>query len=372
MLKYRLIMAGLVAVATLATGIPISADATIPTADRRGSKDHPSMKRYDGSFIVSYDSKAFAEFELPTSPLVEVEGKRDRHNNRYHEPRNKKALEGPYTRLAYLIPENRSPLEVLRNYQDEIKARGGTVLFTCKDAECGGDPTRSTSGGGGDMSLAMFLYPIDRITDTYVSNGYCALTEHISDQRYLSAELPAQGTHISVLVYTLVVPNPSDGCRAFNGRTIAVVDIIDGKARENKMVAVNAGEMASAISSSGRVALYGILFDFNKTDIKPESDPTLEQMAKLLKDSPALKLLVVGHTDNIGGFASNMDLSQRRAAAVVAALNTRYGIAKDRLSPVGVSFASPVASNKTDDGRAKNRRVELVDNATTTTASSRP
>jgi OOP family OmpA-OmpF porin len=369
MLKVRLIMAGLAALATLGTGIPLSADATIPTADRKGSKDHPLVKRYEGSLIVYYESKAFADFTLPISPLVQVPGKKDQRNNHWHEPQQKKALEGPYTRLAYLIPANRSPLEVLRNYQDEIKAQGGTVLFTCKDAECGGTPSRSSSGGGGTMSLAMYLYPDERITEATFTTGRCALgASRISDQRYLAAEVPAQGLHVSVLAYTVVAPDNAFGCGALNERTIAVVDIIDSKARESKMVTVNAGEMASAISTAGRVALYGIHFDFNKTDIKPESDPTLEQMAKLLKDSPALKLLVVGHTDNVGGFTFNMDLSQRRAAAVVAALNTRYGIAKDRLSPVGVSFASPVASNKTEDGRAKNRRVELVDSATSASA----
>ena len=80
-----------------------------------------------------------------------------------------------------------------------------------------------------------------------------------------------------------------------------------------------------------------------------------------MKDNAALKLLVVGHTDNVGGFPSNMDLSQRRAAAVVGALVQR-GIGRDRLARYGVSFASSVASNKTDEGRARNRRVELVEN----------
>ena len=82
----------------------------------------------------------------------------------------------------------------------------------------------------------------------------------------------------------------------------------------------------------------------------------------LLKDQPTLKLLVVGHTDNVGTFSFNLDLSQRRANSVVNELVTRYEIGKNRLTPFGVSFANPVASNKTDEGRAKNRRVELVEN----------
>ena len=118
--------------------------------------------------------------------------------------------------------------------------------------------------------------------------------------------------------------------------------------------------MAQAITGTGRIALYGINFDFNRAEIKADSEPTLEQIAKLLKESSGLKLLVVGHTDNVGSFAFNTDLSQRRAAAVVTALVQRHGISKERLTPVGVSFASPMASNRTEEGRAKNRRVERV------------
>jgi len=335
--------------------------APSPAADRKGTKDSPLLKRYEGAFIVGYEQKRFAEFTLPLSALQEAEGKRDPKNNRLHEPKNRKALEGAYTRLVYIVPASRSPLEVLRNYQDEIKSKGGQVLFECKDSDCGGDPRRSIAGGGGDSSLAMYLYPESRVTDEYGSAGYCAVTEHISDQRYLAAEIPGSGAHVSVLTYTLVAPERNDVCYGVNDRTVAVVDIVEAKAREQKMVTVQASEMATAISGTGRIALYGIYFDFNKADVKPESNPTLEQIAKLLKDNAALKLLVVGHTDNVGGFAPNIDLSQRRAAAVVATLVQR-GIGRERLAPHGVAFASPVASNKTDEGRAKNRRVELVEN----------
>lgn len=347
--------------AMLALASVVLAKATIPTADRPGSKDHPLLKRYQGSLIVAYEQKAFAELTVPTSPLLPVLDKRTRQNNQVFEPKTKKALEGAYTRLVYLVPENRSPLEVLRNYQDEITGGGGKVLFTCKGEECGGNPERSSGGGGGEMSLAMFLYPADRVTEPFGSNGDCAQTESITDQRYLIAEIPDAGAHVSVLTYTLVAPDRTDVCLAFNARTLAVVDIIVAKARETRMVTVAAGEMATSIASTGRIALYGIQFDFNKAEVKPESDPTLTQIAQLLKTTAGMKLLVVGHTDNVGGFAFNTDLSQRRAAAVVAALSTRFGIGKDRLTPVGVSFASPVASNQTEEGRGRNRRVELVE-----------
>ena len=90
--------------------------------------------------------------------------------------------------------------------------------------------------------------------------------------------------------------------------------------------------------------------------------PTLEEIAKLLKGDANLRLLVVGHTDNVGTFEFNKDLSQRRAASVVQMLTSKFTVDPKRLTPFGVSFASPVASNKTEEGRAKNRRVQLVEN----------
>jgi outer membrane protein OmpA-like peptidoglycan-associated protein len=94
--------------------------------------------------------------------------------------------------------------------------------------------------------------------------------------------------------------------------------------------------------------------------LKPESDATLDQIGKLLAADAALKLLVVGHTDNAGAFEFNRDLSNRRAAAVVDVLVKRFKISNERLFPFGCSFASPAAPNTTEEGRAKNRRVELV------------
>lgn len=352
-----------VVIVAFAATVFMQRTASIPNADRQGSKDNPLVKRYEGSFIVAYEHKSFGELTLPLSRLELVPGKTTRQNNKVFQPQSKKSLEGPYTRIAYILPAQRSPLEVLRNYQDDIKSKRGNILFECNGADCGGNPARSSGGGGGEMSLAMYLYPSERVIDANGSSGYCALAENITDQRYTAVELPDSGAHVSVLAYTMVSPGEHDPCRAFNGRTIAVVDIVEAKDRDKKMVTVDAGAMANAINTAGHVALYGIYFDFNMADVKPESDATLGEMAKLLKQTPTLKLLVVGHTDNVGSFSSNMDLSQRRAAAVVVALTTRFGISKDRLTPVGVAFASPVAPNTDESGRAKNRRVELVKNS---------
>ena len=107
--------------------------------------------------------------------------------------------------------------------------------------------------------------------------------------------------------------------------------------------------------------MYGIYFDTGKAEVKPESNDTLTQIAKMLQLQPELKLLVVGHTDNVGTLAANMDLSKRRADAVVKALTTSFGVSPSRLNAQGAGPLAPVASNRTEDGRAKNRRVELVE-----------
>src|SRR5258708_38168283 len=115
--------------------------------------------------------------------------------------------------------------------------------------------------------------------------------------------------------------------------------------------------MASEINRTGRIALYGLYFDTKRTEIKSESKSTLEQIADLLKREPSLKLLVVGHTDNVGDFEPNRDLSQRRAESVANALVTGFGIPPDRLGPFCVFYAAPVFSNCTAAGRSHKWRV---------------
>ena len=361
-LRVTAVLSGLV----LGPAVTLAQPVKPPTADKAGSKDNPLLQRYEGSVIVSYQHQGFGELSLPLSKLELVPDKKDRMNNRVHEPKTKKALEGPYTRIVYLIPEGRSPLEVLRNYQEEVRAKGGKILFECRADECGGDAGRTSEGGGGDSSLAMYFLPGDRITDPAESAGRCAQDRRITDLRFTAAELGEGAGHSRCRPIRCSSPALPARVSTLNGRTIAVVDIVEPKAREQRMVTVDAGEMARSISATGRVALYGIYFDFNKAEVKPESDTTLAEVAKLLQTTPAMSLLVVGHTDNVGSFDFNLDLSQRRAAAVVEALATRFKVSRGRLKPFGVSFASPAASNQTDEGRAKNRRVELVDNSPAT------
>lgn len=337
------------------------ADATVPTADIEGAVDSQLAKRYEGSFIVSYEKSAFTDFIVPLSPLkasADTEA-RDKNNNSIFAPEKSEEVEGVLTRIAYVLPEERSPLEVLRNYQDVIKAAGGEVLFQCKKEECGGDASRASSGGGGEMSLTMFSVYESDLKDADFSNGKCALTSTISDQRFFAAKMPQSDgdAYMTVQTFSLI---DDQYCKALNGRTVALVHVLEPKARDKKMIVVEAAKMADSLAITGSISLYGLYFDTGKADIKPESDPTLKEIAILLTNEPKMAVIVVGHTDNQGVFDYNIDLSSRRAKAVKAALASKYGVDGGRLTAAGAGMMAPIASNESDEGRAKNRRVVLV------------
>ncbi len=126
-------------------------------------------------------------------------------------------------------------------------------------------------------------------------------------------------------------------------------------------VAADPDALAGDIKASGRAKVYGIYFDLDSHEIKPESDPILQAIADMLKANSSLKIYVVGHTDMTGQLDYNMELSLNRAKSVVDALVNTHGIAADRLQAQGVGPLSPVSTNNTEEGRKLNRRVELVE-----------
>jgi OmpA-OmpF porin, OOP family len=336
----------------------VIADATEPSADLPGSTDPIGIARYAGSKIVAYERKAFDAYLFATGPLVPVADAeaRDAMNNQVFEFKTKKALEGARTRLIYLLPAGRSPLEALRGYEQSLTGSGAVKRFECAAENCGGDASRNSDGGGGEQSVAMTLWPMSRVGTQDFSNSACAQTIGIADQRFASFEIPDKA-----LIQVHAFLGKDDlYCKAMNDRVLVIVDVLELKAREQNMVTLSASELNTAISTTGRVAIYGILFDTGSSVIKPQSAASLEQIAALMQQNPNLKLHVVGHTDNQGDLESNFALSKARAVAVAKSLSSQYAISATRLSANGVSSLAPVATNTTDAGRAKNRRVELV------------
>ena len=280
--------------------------------DAEGSKDHPLISRYPGSTINEYRQKAFDEYELPLSGVANGKFAKTQH------------LEGKVTAIYYTTPEGRSALEVYRNYDSALKNGGFQTLFTCAKT-CGDAPP---SGA----------FPLDDAFGNY------------ADARYLSARLSRDSGDVYVALW---VYDSSFDVKTF----LAVVEM---KPMDSGLVTVNADSLAGDISRTGHASVYGIYFDTGKADVKPESDATLKEIAKLLQKDAQLKLYVVGHTDNVGNLASNQDLSQRRADAVAQLLSAKYGVPAARLRAIGDGPSAPVASNDSEEGRAKNRRVELV------------
>ncbi len=211
-------------------------------------------------------------------------------------------IEGKVTVIEYGLKEGAkepSPLQIIRNYENAIKRIGGKIVFN-------EDP----------------------------------------DKNKTWLEFEKAGKKINVYVLG-----------NWGGYTLTIVE---RKAMEQVVVA-DPESLASDISARGHASVYGIYFDVDSDAIKPESKPSLKAIADMLKTNSGLKVYVVGHTDMTGSIEHNMDLSLRRAKSVVKALVDRYGIPANRLQARGIGPLAPVGTNRTEEGKKLNRRVELVE-----------
>jgi outer membrane protein OmpA-like peptidoglycan-associated protein len=300
-----------------------------------GSKDPAGMKRYEGSELIGYRAPKFDEYLLPlgtpTSMAPPVYAK-------------SKQIEGLVSYYTYLAPEGRTPAELFRNYKQEFQRLGIQTLYEKNAGQAG-----------------WFGPTLDKIAEDSDLSQILAYDE--ADERIMVGK----SKDASPSYYLVFVTAYKDGViperlqsKVQKGRALAQLVVVTPEQMEKKMAFVNADDMKQALHESGKVALYGVYFDTDKDVVKSESQPTLEEIAKLLKGEPPLRLHVVGHTDNQGKAEYNLDLSRRRAASVVREL-AKMGIAANRLDSFGCGLYSPVVSNGTEDGRAKNRRVELVE-----------
>lgn len=217
----------------------------------------------------------------------------------------KQRIEGPFVQYCYYFDHSAgsmpSTLQIIRNYQNAARKIGAEILYEQVNP---GNTLRTT------MKL-------------------------VKDGKETWAEVESGGGNAYYL------------------------RIVERQAMEQQ-VSASAEALRSGLTQNGHVEVPGIFFDFGKADIKPESEPALQEVEKLLKANPTVRVWVVGHTDYVGSADTNVTLAQARAAAVVKALTLKHGIDGKRLTPYGVGPYAPVAANTTDEGRAKNRRVELV------------
>ncbi len=296
--------------------------------DVAGSGDHPLVGRYEGSFIDFYQQVEYEETLMPRAAFPRPV--------RDQEASYSVAVAGKVTAIKYEGPAGRSALEIVRNFQQSLQTAGFNTVFFCRKKDCG-SPAEFYQTAKAEVK---------RISLNWNTNTYALM----------SLDRPEGRVWVSVLA----VEVPARGDKPLMPQM--AVRIVEEKPIETgKISVINADTLAQKIGVDGRIALYGIEFDHDSDVVKASSQAQITEVASYLQKNPQASVLVVGHTDTTGQFAYNRGLSERRAAAVVAKLTGEFGIAQNRLFAAGVGPASPVATNRTEDGRARNRRVEIVD-----------
>ena len=288
--------------------LALATPALCQSDDAEGCKDHPLFNRMPAFHIAECSQSQFELKKYPVGPPIASD----------EDPKTKTLdVEGPFYRIRYELKEGvtpPSPLQIMRNFTNAGKSAGATVMGEyprwCKAA-------------------------VDESID---SGNHCILYG-------VSLKFGARGGKETVAF----VESDDDEGRAY------VVHISE---REAMAQDISANHLRDAIQKDGFVAL-DVHFDTGSANIQPASMPLIEQTAAMLQSSPDLRIEIGGHTDNVGTAESNLKLSESRARSVMEALVARK-VEASRLTAKGYGQTAPVADNRTEDGRAKNRRVELV------------
>ncbi len=291
--------------------------------DKAGSSDHPLLSRYPGLFIDTYKSRDFDQAQMIVSAMDDGQ----------YEILD---IEGQVTNIEYRIRDDSiSGFQLYANYQAALEALNAEVIFTCfGEEQCGGSGNdfynRSVPNTG--------LFGGDRV-DFFKEFGI--ITAKVSQD--------GQRAH----VFIVAAANNNDRRRVHQ-------TIVTSAALDTKKIGIGTIEnVSAAIEETGTVVLEGVYFTSGTSDLTAESNETLDTAAAYLAENPNLHFYIVGHTDWVGSYEFNLSLSKDRAESVVTALTDR-AVAADRLTGVGIGPVAPVANNASEDGRALNRRVELV------------
>ena len=303
--------------------------------DINKAKDHELVTRYPGSKIIYYFQKDYNELKFAVKS-----GKPEK------EPQKWLEVSGHQTSIVYEIPMGKSTVEVMKNYQDAFKANNAEILFQCKGGECDGTTT---------WYSAKFFEKVygkdNRQSNGEISHYYSFGTYHVS-QRYMVGKI----TTSDKVYYVEIGMTPT-----YDGKPVKVcVEVIEQEALQSGLIVINADVIKDKLEKEGKLILDGILFDTGKATLKQSSFSVIEMVGEYLNKNPKARIYIVGHTDDVGSLDTNLQLSEDRAGAVVSALMNNYGDFGTRLTPLGVGPACPVATNETEEGRMKNRRVEIV------------
>ncbi|EGV30117.1 OmpA/MotB domain protein [Thiorhodococcus drewsii AZ1] len=334
----KLVCFCLLLLAAVQVGLARGLDRDLP-----GARDPAGVERFSESVIIGYRVEDGQSTRMPLGPWVAGRSKGDW----------KKSLEvaGRRTRILYLIPRTVGSREVMKHYREVLGRAGYEMLYACVgEDECG-------------TSVAHFYAEEaqgKRLTDSYLLKRAFS-GDSAKDPWILVGERRSGGAEAHLFVFGAYQDNYADSGA---GERVAVfvegVEAARSTAKPTGDV-IDAQELARSMAEEGHAVLYAIGFESERsTTLLPDSGPQLEAMARMLSESPDLSVYIVGHTDNQGNLDGNLDLSRRRATEVVQTLILNYGIPGERLTPRGVASLAPVATNATPEGRARNRRIELV------------
>ena len=306
-------------------------------ADDRGSKDHPLISRYPGQEIKWYSVENFAPYQLPAGPITA-----------YRQINKSIQTQGRVTRIFYAYQGNEKTYqEIWINYSKALQTAGFKILAQ-------GIPTaradKNKVGGRGWLSYALTLNPWNS-DDTDIGTMTHGSATQGGSAAIVAIKQRAAGT-VYVAIYIEKDSKDLIG---------TLVDIIEVGEAESGLVIVDAEAIGADINEYGRVVLDGIIFEFDQAILKAESNSAILAIVDFLNNHPQKQFYVVGHTDAKGSYAYNKKLSSDRAMAVVNELTQVYQIQSSRILPYGVGPLVPIFSNDTDNGREKNRRVELVE-----------
>lgn len=335
----RALMALAIACIWVVLAWPGGTGAAGAEADAPGCSDPPALPRFEGGRILGCQADADGEATLPLAawnPDPDLS---------FWE--SSVRLEGRRTRIVYAIPPGHSSQEVMRAYRKALIDGGFEILF-----ECAGF---TSCGVGVDAVYSDEAYGKRLMAPPAAAGAFTQDT--VREPRILVAKGSADG---NAYVFVFVAQQDNRAAPEVGKRVAAFVEEVVSQGPEQHLVLLKADELAQGIDLDGHVPVYGVHFDPDLSEIKPESQDQLAEIAQLLRGRPNLSLHVVGHTDNQGDLAHNLDLSRRRAEAVVAALTRDFAIAPARLSPHGIASLAPIAPNTADEGRLMNRRIELV------------
>lgn len=303
--------------------------------DIDGIVEHAMIERYPGQVIAWQHIENYQPYKVAVGP---VKG--------YRSIADWIETEGRVTRTFYKYEgEDRTFAEVYKNYLDALKAEGFSILGEGMSADRKGTAIGSRQW----MEVTFRANPATK--PGAVGTMFSGTSSSGGAGAVVAKKERAVGTAY-VIVYV------EQHSKNYIG---TLIDIVEVEAAETGLVVVDAEAMGSDIDEYGRVVLDGIVFDFDKATLKPESKTALGVIADYLNTNPNKRFYVVGHTDSKGTFSYNNKLSSDRALTVADTLKKDYKIASDRLEPHGVGPLVPVFSNDNDAGREKNRRVELVE-----------